>query len=76
MEVELDQPTKMTTISRGGAASPTQQRHQMKKEVCAKILKLLADIGHEAVEKPGFAEELQAHFNRLPTRYLLQWHSS
>jgi hypothetical protein len=68
MDVELDQPMKMANTARGGATSPNQQRHQKKKEVCAKILAQLADIGHESVQEPGFAEELQAHFNRLPTR--------
>jgi len=63
MDVELDQLTKMTTSSRGGNPSPN------KKEVCAKVLEQLADIGHESVVKPGFSEDLQAHFNRLPTRY-------
>jgi len=71
MEVESYQPIKMTTTSRGGVPSSNQQRHQKKKEVCERILSQLADIGHESVEKPGFAEELQAYFTRLPTRYFL-----
>ena len=50
----------------GGNTSPKQEK---KKQVCAKILRQLADDGHEVVTKPGFAEELQAHFLRLPTRY-------
>ncbi|KAG0557777.1 hypothetical protein KC19_11G156500 [Ceratodon purpureus] len=74
MDVELHQPGKMTSSARGGAGSPNQQRHQKKKEVCAKILAQLREIGHESVEKPGFAEELQAHFSRLPTRYALDVH--
>lgn len=69
MEVESDQPIMMTMTSRGGVPSSNQLRQQKKKEVCERILSQLADIGHESVEKPGFAEELQTHFNRLPTRY-------
>lgn len=44
------------------------QRKQKKKEVCESILSQLAHNGDESVEMPAFAEELQAHFNRLPTR--------
>lgn len=75
MEVEqLDH--KMTkSASRDGDSSPNRQRNQKKKEVCAKILSLLADIGHESVKKPGFAEELQKHFDRLPSRYVAAYNT-
>lgn len=54
----------------GGDTSPTNpNRHPVKSEVCAEVLKRLAEAGAEAVAAPGFAEDLQAHFNRLPTRY-------
>ena len=43
-------------------------RKQKKKEVCESVLAQLARDGNGAVTVPGFAEELQAHFNRLPTR--------
>lgn len=43
-------------------------RKQKKKEVCDGVLAQLAHDGHGAVAVPGFVEELQAHFNRLPTR--------
>lgn len=69
---DLDTATRMTkSIRSTGNSSPSQQRSQIKKEVCGNIFNQLADNGHEAVEKPGFVEELQAHFNRLPTRYFL-----
>lgn len=55
----------------GGSSSPTHQRHRVKQEVCAKVLERLREVGHEAVNNPKFVEELQAHFNRLPTRYAL-----
>lgn len=49
-------------------AGNTSPKSQKKMQVCGKILMQLADDGHGVVDKPGFAEELQAHFNRLPTR--------
>ncbi|KAG0583370.1 hypothetical protein KC19_3G131200 [Ceratodon purpureus] len=70
---ESDVLTKMGKSSRGGGnTSPKQEK---KKQVCAKILRQLADDGHEVATKPGFAEELQAHFTRLPTRYALDVHT-
>lgn len=59
----------------GGAAGNTSPKTEKKKQVCNKILRQLADDGHEVASKPGFAEELQAHFNRLPTRYALDVHT-
>lgn len=44
------------------------QRKQKKREVCESILSQLQDSGNDAASIPGFADELQAHFNRLPTR--------
>jgi len=72
MEGKFD---KMTMSARDGDGSPNRQRHQTKQEVCAKILSLLKEIGHESVKKPGFAEELQRHFDRLPSRYALDVHT-
>ena len=68
MEVKFDNLVKMTGTTRDENMSPSRQRHQEKKEVCEKILSQLVAIGHESVTKPGFAEELQKHFNRLPLR--------
>uniref|UniRef100_A0A7I4E4F0 non-specific serine/threonine protein kinase n=1 Tax=Physcomitrium patens TaxID=3218 RepID=A0A7I4E4F0_PHYPA len=68
---ETDVLTKMAKASRTGNTSPKQEK---KKQVCLKILRQLAEDGHEAAQKPGFAAELQAHFNRLPTRYALDVH--
>lgn len=62
---ELDTLSKMTRNNKAGNTSPKSQK---KMQVCGKILMQLAADGHEVVDKPGFAEELQAHFNRLPTR--------
>eukprot|EP00897_Mesotaenium_endlicherianum_P009163 jgi/Mesen1/8275/ME000448S07418 len=47
------------------------QRQRVKTEVCAEVLNRLKEAGSEAVLQPGFQEELQVHFNRLPTRYAL-----
>lgn len=66
---ESDSLTKMAKASRGANISPKQDK---KKQVCQKILRQLADNEHEAAQKPEFVEELQAHFNRLPTRYILR----
>ncbi|XP_024389139.1 serine/threonine-protein kinase STY46 [Physcomitrium patens] len=68
---ESDSLTKMAKASRGANISPKQDK---KKQVCQKILRQLADNEHEAAQKPEFVEELQAHFNRLPTRYALDVH--
>lgn len=63
---ESDVVMKMPHSGRSsGNSSPKTEK---KKQVCGKILRQLADDGHEVVSNPGFAEELQAHFNRLPTR--------
>jgi hypothetical protein len=44
------------------------QRKRKKKEVCESVLWQLAQKGDASVAGPAFAEELQAHFHRLPTR--------
>ncbi|KAG0563749.1 hypothetical protein KC19_8G056800 [Ceratodon purpureus] len=75
MEVEFDNLVKMTKTTRDENMSPSRQRHQEKKEVCEKILAQLVAIGQESTKKPGFAEELQKHFNRLPLRYALDVHT-
>lgn len=45
------------------------QRWHKKKEVCDKVLlQLQLDGVYDPASMPAFAEELQAHFDRLPTR--------
>ncbi|KAI5077479.1 hypothetical protein GOP47_0007303 [Adiantum capillus-veneris] len=51
--------------------SPTKQRQRKKTEVCNEVLKRLREAGNEAVDSPGFAEGIHAHFQRLPARYAL-----
>lgn len=58
-----EEKTKMTQQS--------NQRKQKKKEVCGSILRQLAETGNEAAKQPGFAQDLQAHFIRLPTRLVM-----
>lgn len=50
--------------------SPNKQRQRKKTEVCNEVLKRLQESGHEAVDSPGFAEGIHAHFQRLPARYV------
>lgn len=38
-------------------------------EIWEEVYRKLVQTQHEAVKNPNFAEELQAHFSRLPTRY-------
>lgn len=38
-------------------------------EIWEEVYRKLVQTQHEAVKNPNFAEELQAHFNRLPARY-------
>lgn len=57
---------------RGGESSPTHPRHQRRKlEAYNEILRRLKECGSEAVNAPGFEDELLSHFNRLPPRYAL-----
>ncbi|XP_024526089.1 serine/threonine-protein kinase STY8 isoform X2 [Selaginella moellendorffii] len=49
--------------------APHQQHRNTKQEVLTEILQRLVEEGHEEASEPGFADELRAHFARLPTRY-------
>jgi hypothetical protein len=45
------------------------QRKHKKKQVCESVLaQLVLDGVYDAAAMPAFADQLQAHFNRLPTR--------
>jgi len=65
---ESDVLTRMTKSTTRGGAGNASPKTEKKKQVCGQILRQLAEDGHEVATNPGFAEELQAHFNRLPTR--------
>lgn len=70
----MEGPSSIRTKSRGGSGgesgsmSPTMNRQRVKQDVCEEVYKRLAEYGDASVNTPGFIEELQAHFNRLPTR--------
>lgn len=54
------------------SSSPARNRGQrQKQEVYGEILRRLKESGLEEPHRPGFDDELWAHFNRLPTRYAL-----
>ncbi|XP_010555207.1 PREDICTED: serine/threonine-protein kinase STY46 [Tarenaya hassleriana] len=57
-------------------ATPTSQsaldrRQRLKVDVYNEVLRRLRDSHTEEADRPGFEDELWAHFNRLPTRYAL-----
>ncbi|XP_039015305.1 serine/threonine-protein kinase STY46-like isoform X2 [Hibiscus syriacus] len=59
-------------VSKANDLSPLQSRQQRQKlEVYNEVLRRLRDSDLEEANRPGFDEELWAHFNRLPTRYAL-----
>ncbi|XP_024990418.1 serine/threonine-protein kinase STY46-like isoform X1 [Cynara cardunculus var. scolymus] len=52
------------------ANNGNSNRHQIQKlEVYNEILRRLKESNNGEAKKPGFDDELLAHFNRLPTRY-------
>lgn len=58
-----------TTSSASSLAQGRQ--HRQKLEVYNEILRRLKESKNEEAYQPGFDDELWAHFNRLPTRYLI-----
>ncbi|KAI9180571.1 hypothetical protein LWI28_006152 [Acer negundo] len=59
-----------STSSPVAAATSRQQRQKL--EVYNEVLRRLKEsVDNEDAIKPGFDDELWAHFNRLPTRYAL-----
>lgn len=53
------------------SSSPAKTRqHRQKLEVYNEVLRRLKESKTEDAIQPGFDNELWAHFNRLPTRYL------
>ncbi|KAM1453957.1 hypothetical protein FF1_003547 [Malus domestica] len=54
------------------SSSPAQSRQQGQKlGVYNEVLRRLKDSKNDEAIRPGFDDELWAHFNRLPTRYAL-----
>ncbi|KAK8625220.1 hypothetical protein V6N13_090095 [Hibiscus sabdariffa] len=59
-------------VSKASDLSPLQSRQQRQKlEVYNEVLRRLRESDIEDANRPGFDDELWAHFNRLPTRYAL-----
>ncbi|KAL4319478.1 hypothetical protein GQ457_18G018620 [Hibiscus cannabinus] len=56
-------------VSKASDLSPLQSRQQRQKlEVYNEVLRRLRESDIEDANRPGFDDELWAHFNRLPTR--------
>lgn len=70
-QVQAPQPRGKGHRRSGSDSSPTHQRQRVKQEVCDRVLRRLEEAGDESIPSPRLAEELQAHFSRLPTRYAL-----
>lgn len=48
-----------------------QQQHRHKLDVFNEVLRRLKDSGLPEAQTPSFDDDLWAHFNRLPARYVL-----
>lgn len=60
-----------TSSSSSPSLSLAQGRHQRQKlEVYNEVRRRLKESNNEEANRPGFDDELWAHFHRLPTRYL------
>ncbi|XP_024543267.1 serine/threonine-protein kinase STY46 isoform X1 [Selaginella moellendorffii] len=71
VEGNIQEELRHRSHGSGGGEEAFSLHRATKAEVCQEIVKRLQAENHEALEDPGFLEELQAHFNRLPTRYAL-----
>ncbi|XP_043811800.1 serine/threonine-protein kinase STY46 isoform X3 [Manihot esculenta] len=61
-----------TSSSSSPSLSLAQGRHQRQKlEVYNEVRRRLKESNNEEANRPGFDDELWAHFHRLPTRYAL-----
>lgn len=56
----------------GGENQDRKQRQKVKKQVCEEVVRRLKAQGHPYTQVPSYADELLAHFMRLPTRYVRQ----
>ena len=53
------------------AQRPTDLANAKKREVCENIITRLRDSCSEALDSVGFVDDLHAHFQRLPLRYVV-----
>jgi len=58
----------------GGENQDRKQRQKVKKQVCEEVVRRLKAQGHPYTQDPNYADELLAHFMRLPTRSLCSGH--
>ncbi|KAK0581517.1 hypothetical protein LWI29_014711 [Acer saccharum] len=64
--------SETSSTSSPAAAAATSRQQRQKLEVYNEVLRRLKEsVDNEDAIKPGFDDELWAHFNRLPTRYAL-----
>lgn len=54
----------------------SSRQHRKKVEVYNEVLRRLKESNHPEAQAPAFDDELWAHFNRLPTRFVLSMPSS
>lgn len=73
---EYECSSSSKTSRHRGDSSPSHARHHTRKlEVYSEVLARLRETANEALNSPGFEDELLAHFNRLPPRYALDVNS-
>lgn len=63
--------TTNTNASAVGSSRQQQQLHRHKLDAFNEILRRLKDSGLPEAQSPSFDDDLWAHFNRLPARYVL-----
>ena len=66
-----DEEDSFSAAAAGAASLARGDLHlnMQKQKVCGEVLKKLSEAGCEQVRLPGFADELKAHFMRLPSRF-------
>lgn len=71
MVMEENESCGSTGCGVADSSVPANTRHHAKKvEVYNEVLRRLKDLNNHDAQLPGFDDQLWAHFNRLPTRYL------
>lgn len=69
MEEPSTSETSRQMLPAGGEGSDKKQRQKIKRQVCEEVIRRLQEQQHPYVQQhPSYAEDLLAHFMRLPTR--------
>ncbi|KAI3431982.1 uncharacterized protein J3R85_007640 [Psidium guajava] len=58
-------------VDSGAPGGGRHRRRRRKVDVFNEVLRRLKEVDHEEASRPGFEDDLWAHFNRLPIRYAL-----